>query len=60
MKNEVQAPHAVMDTSVHPPVMRCLHCGEVSVLRLPLSLGEVVKKTKAFTDLHEDCKAVTK
>lgn len=47
--------HVVLDTTAQPPVMRCLHCSETAVLRLPLPISVVVRKTEAYTRLHEDC-----
>lgn len=34
----------------------CLHCGETHKIELPISLDDFVKKCKAFTNLHKDCK----
>jgi len=45
------ADHVVMRGST----LVCLRCKEESVIKLPLLIDLVVKKIRAFTELHADC-----
>jgi len=38
-----------------PLTLVCLRCGEESVIKLPLLIDLVIKKIRAFAELHADC-----
>jgi hypothetical protein len=45
-----------MATTIRNQKLFCLNCGGEFALQYPLAINEMTKKTKAFDDLHKDCK----
>lgn len=45
-----------MATTIRNQKLFCLNCGGEFALQYPLAINEMIKKSKAFDDLHKDCK----
>ena len=45
-----------MATTFRNEKLFCTCCGGEFVINLPIAIEEMIKKTNAFQDLHEDCK----
>lgn len=44
---------------LHGDFLKCNHCGQTHVYKLPMSVKDWVKMTKRFTALHADCQPST-
>lgn len=49
-----------MSTTIRNGNLFCLNCGGEFVLKLPMAIKEMSKKTKAFHQLHKDCESTWK
>jgi hypothetical protein len=36
--------------------LKCLHCGQIHKLTMPIAITKFAKAVKAFEALHKDCK----
>ena len=50
----------VEHTTVRNKKLFCLHCGGEFDLHYPFPVNELIKKTKSFNSLHQDCKPMWK
>jgi hypothetical protein len=51
--------HCVLDYSRQPNRLRCLHCGAEQLVRLPMSISQLVKQSDTWIAEHRHCPTTT-
>lgn len=47
--------HIFIKYDVQPPEWHCTHCGDRTPIPVPIEVTLMIKKGKAYEQLHEDC-----
>jgi hypothetical protein len=48
--------HCVLDYTHQPPVFRCIGCGDIHEVKLPMPFFELVKLSDQFGARHRACR----